>query len=239
MSYFTTLKGSKAVARDTLEVLLEKPDGLSFTAGQHADVSFKDASFDDPRGNVRLFSFASTPSEEHIRFATRLTGSPFKKALAEASSGTEFVVDDPTGNAVLHEDSSRPAVFLVGGIGITPARSIIRDAHERSLPHTISLFYSNRTQEDAAYHDEWRDLSAQWDRFSYIPTVTKEANPDGEEGFIDEEKLKRHLTDPQEAVYYIFGPPAMAQAMKELVGEIGVSDLQIRMEEFGGYKSNP
>ena len=68
--------------------------------------------------------------------------------------GTELVIDAPYGSFTLHNNSKIPAVFITGGIGITPVRSIVLQATHDRLPHKIFLFDSNRRPEDAAFLDD-------------------------------------------------------------------------------------
>ena len=89
--------------------------------------------------------------------ATRMRDTAFKRALRAIPIGTSVKVSAPMGSFTLHRDSSKPAVFLAGGIGITPIRSIIGWATEERLPHNLYLFYSNRTPEEAAFADRFEN----------------------------------------------------------------------------------
>jgi ferredoxin-NADP reductase len=98
----------------------ERPPGFAHLAGQNA--LFKLA------GESRTFSIASAPHEPHLTVATRMRDSAFKRTLREAAPGLKVEIDGPAGMMVLHDDAARPAVFLAGGIGITPFLSMARDA---------------------------------------------------------------------------------------------------------------
>ncbi len=108
----------------------------------------------DAEGNTRSFSIASAPFEEDLVFATRMRDTAFKRILKSLRLGSEVRISGAFGSFTLHTDASRPAVFLVGGIGITPFRSIILDATRSKLAHKMYLLYSNRRPEDAAFLDE-------------------------------------------------------------------------------------
>ena len=139
----------------------------------------------------------------------------------------------------MHNDSSKPAVFLIGGIGITPVFSIIKDATERNAPHSLYLYYSNRRPEDAAFLEELKDLEIKNHRFIFVPTMTepeKSAAPwAGEMGVIDSSMIERYLEDIRAPIYYLSGPPGMVGAMRKLLMESGVDEDNIRTEEFSGY----
>ena len=76
------------------------------------------------------------------------------------------------GSFTLHRDSSRPAVFLAGGIGITPVLSILAHATEQGSPHCIYLFYANRDPEKVAFLNELQTWQKRNTNFTFVPTVT-------------------------------------------------------------------
>jgi ferredoxin-NADP reductase len=133
----------------------------------------------------------------------------------------------------------RTAVFLAGGIGITPFRSIVFRAAKEKLPHRIFLFYSNRRPEDAPFLDELQALERENPNYKLIASMTemsKSQRPwQGEAGLIDKEMLARHLKDAVSPVYYVAGPPEMVKGLKTMISEAGVDDDDIRAEEFAGY----
>jgi ferredoxin-NADP reductase len=104
--------------------------------------------------------------------AMRMRKTSFKNELRAAAIGTKFIVSRPRGSFTLHRDITRPAVFLAGGIGIAPIRSILLQATQERLPHKLYLFYSNREADDAAFLEEFENMTAQNPNFIFIPTVT-------------------------------------------------------------------
>jgi len=206
----------------------ERPAGFAHQAGQNALFSLA--------GESRTLSIASAPHEPRLTVATRMRDSTFKRALKNAAPGLEVGIDGPAGMMVLHEDASRPAVFLAGGIGITPFLAMARDAAHRRLPHRIALFYANRRPQDAAFLEELGALEQRNPNYQLISTMSEPpAGWKGETGFISRAMLERHLAEPLKPVYYFAGPPAMAMAMQALLGEIGVAEADMRSEEFYGY----
>ncbi len=170
--------------------------------------------------------------------ALRLRETGFKTALKAAALGTKFKVSRPRGSFTLHKDFARPAVFLAGGIGITPVRSILDWATRERLPHRLYLFYANRLAEDAAFLEELEGLAARNPCFTLIPTVTRHMSPawPHEKGHINREMLSRYLVGFNGPIYYIAGPSGMVSAMTDLLHSSGVSDDDMRTEEFGDYK---
>src|ERR671931_1298207 len=134
------LRRREQVAEGTLAFYFEKPAGFSHEAGQNAMFTLIEPPQEDAAGPSRTFTIASAPHEPELMIATRMRDTAFKRHLGSAPIGTRVQLDGPAGVMVLHEDASRPAVFLAGGIGITPFLAMARDAAKRELPHNIVLF---------------------------------------------------------------------------------------------------
>ncbi|HEX7425301.1 MAG TPA: FAD-dependent oxidoreductase, partial [Terriglobales bacterium] len=137
------------------------------------------------------------------------------------------------------KNSAKPAVFLAGGIGITPFVSIVRQADHDRLSHTLYLFYSNRRPEDTPFLEALQILEKSNPSFRLVCTMTamlqSQKEWKGETGLINKEMLSRHLTSLQGPIYYVAGPPAMVAAMRKMLAGAGVDEDDIRTEEFGGY----
>jgi ferredoxin-NADP reductase len=238
--YQMTLVDRQRIARDTMAFRFET-NGASFEfrAGQHADFVFTRPCAGSESDNSRTFSFASSPHElEPVMIAMRMRKTAFKSALKAAALGTKFIVSRPRGSFTLHRDITRPAVFLAGGIGITPTRSILQWATQQHLPHKLYLFYSNREADDAAFIEEFESMITQNRNFTLIPTVTGHRTLAWpyEKGHINREMLTRYLLGLNGPVYYIAGPSGIVTAMTNLLNASGVSDDDIRTEEFGDYR---
>jgi ferredoxin-NADP reductase len=233
--YQMTLVDRQRIARDTMAFWFNT-NGASyeFRAGQHADFVFGSES-----DNSRTFSIASSPlDKEPIMIAMRMRKTVFKSALKAAPLGTKFIVSRPRGSFTLHRDITRPAVFVAGGIGIAPIRSILQSATQERLPHKLYLFYSNREADDAAFIEELQGLVVQNSNFTFVPTVTghKTLAWPYEKGRINREMLTRHLFLFNGPIYYIAGPSGIVTAMTDLLVSSGVSPDDMRTEEFGDYK---
>jgi ferredoxin-NADP reductase len=229
----------ESVAEGTMAFHFTRPSGFQFRAGQSLAMSLVDPPETDGKGNTRTFTIASAPHEKELMIATRLRDSTFKRYLKAAPAGTAVRIDGPNGEMVLHDDSRRAAVFLAGGIGITPFLSMARHASRARLAHRIHLFYSNRRPEDAAFLAELRDMEQLNPNYRLIATMAeaeKSAQPwSGETGFIRRDMLERHLPDTASPIYYFAGPPAMTAAMQEMLQGMGIGEEAMRYEEFYGY----
>ena len=231
--YEVTLRRREPVAERTLAFYFDKPAGFSHDAGQNVMLSLIEPPAMDAAGPSRPFTLASAPHEPELMIATRMRDSSFKRHLGSVPLGTRLEIDGPAGLLVLHEDVSRPAVFLAGGIGITPFLAMARDAEKRKLPHRIVLFYSNRRPRDAAFLAELERL--QGDRFRLVTTMTDAPEWRGERRRISRELLAEHLPDLRSPIYYFAGPPGMTMAVQGMLSELGVAEDDMRSEEFYGY----
>lgn len=235
----TQLVGKEAVAEGTMAFRFAKPADFHFTAGNAANLTLLEPPQTDGKGNTRTFSIVSAPSESELMFATRMRDSAFKRVLKDAPAGTRARLAEPSGEFTLDAADARTAVFLAGGIGITPFVSMSRHAANERLARPIWLFYSNRRPEDAPFLDELIALEGRNPNFHVVGTMTDmnhSARPwSGERGFVDQAMLQRHLGDLSTAVYYIAGPPAMVEAMQQMLAAAGVSADAIRTDEFYGY----
>ena len=228
-----------AVAEGTMAFHFEKPPQFEFKPGQAADITLSDPPETDPEGNTRTFSIASAPFENQLMFTTRMRDTAFKNSLKKVDLGTVVKIDPPTGSFTLHKNSAKPAVFLAGGIGITPFFSIVRQADRDKLPHKLHLFYSNRRPEDTAFLEDLQALKKSNPNFELICAMTEMPKSkkkwSGETGFIDKEMLSRHLASLQGPIYYVAGPPAMVAGIKQMLVKADIEEDDIRAEDFAGY----
>lgn len=225
--YKVKLLDKKDVAQGTQAFLFIKPPGYNFIAGQHTGWTLLNPPETDAQGDSRDFSFASSPHEEFLLIASRMRDTAFKRVLHNLPIGSEIEIGEPEGHFVLHSDSSRPAVFLAGGIGITPFRSLVLDAAYKKLPHKIFLFYSNRLPEDAPFLEELKKITNP--NYKFIPIFTQQT------GHLTFENIKKSTGSIVNPVYYVAGPPPMVRSFRDLLIENGVADVSIKTEDFEGY----
>lgn len=239
MKHTLTLVRSTPVAAATMAFYWEKPANFTFTAGQFGDFTLPHPAETDAEGNTRAFSFITAPHEPQLGVATRMRDTAFKRSLQQLKPGDQIVLDGPTGDLRLHNNAARAAIFLTGGIGITPVRSILVDAAHRNVSHAIRVFYCNRRPEDAAFLQELEALQRQLPNYQLIPTMTQPATAkqpwSGETGHLTADVLRRHTAGAANPIYYVTGPERMVRAMNELLAKLGVDRDDVRTEEFPGY----
>jgi ferredoxin-NADP reductase len=212
------------VAEGTMAFHFARPREFLFQSGQNVMLTLGEG------WENRVFTIASAPHEPELMFATRMRDSAFKNRLKTMTPGEPVSIDGPNGTMVLHSAASRPAVFIAGGIGITPFLSMLRDAHHRRLGHRITLFYSNRRRSGAPFLEELQSVEKAHLNFRLVSTLTEEG---GEP--IGEALLRRHVGDVREPVYYLAGPPGMTMDVSGMLAGLGVAPDDLHSEEFYGY----
>lgn len=238
MDHLFPLINRQEIAEETMEFTFDTSGSdYIFKPGQHTDYTLIDPPLTDAEGNTRTFSFVNVPGEGKIQIATRMRDTAFKNSLKTIPLGTKVKVKQPMGRMTLHQDATKPAVFLIGGIGITPVMSIIKDCVKRGDQREMYLFYGNRNLPATAFYDELTDLAARDQQFHFIPVLSDDVPADwgGEKGRIDATLIKKHLAEPKSAVFYSSGPPAMVSAMVGIAESLGVAEEQIKTEDFAGY----
>lgn len=223
------LKGHEEVAAGTLAFRFTKPPGFAFKPGQSITLSLIDPPA-EANSKQRIFSLASAPFEAELAIATRMReGSAFKRALGSLEPGAKLRLKGPRGVMTLHEDRRRAAVFIAGGIGITPFMSMLRQAAHDRLEQPLFLMCSNRRQEDTPFLAELRVLAGHNGNFRLLARMTDR------DGFIDAQAISGFADGAPSPVYYLAGPPAMVNAMKAVLRDAGVGEADVRSEQFYGY----
>ena len=228
------------IADGTMAFRFSKPAGFKYAAGQSISISLIDPPETDDKGLARVFTIASAPHESELMVATRMRDTAFKRVLSTLPVGSAVRLTGPSGEMTFYNDLLLQAAFLAGGIGITPFLAMARHAAYAKLPQQITLFYSIRNPDDAAFLDELRQLEKLNPNFRLVATIT-DINPppqsswSGEYGHINKEMLGKHSIDMQSSIFFIAGPPAMTLAMRQMLKVVGVPEKNIRFEEFYGY----
>jgi ferredoxin-NADP reductase len=232
------IKEKREVAKGTLMVTFDLlGEEVQFRPGQYFYVTLPDVGHQDDKGLRRHISVVTSPSEKGVLgLATRLRDSAFKRSLRELPVGTEVDVEPPEGDFLLPEDTSRPVVFIAGGIGITVFRSMLMYVNEEGLDYRIVLFYSNRDRESTAFMDELQELEQQIPGLRLVLTMTDDPGWEGETRKVDAQFIKGELGDElDEYTFLVAGPPDMAEAVEKELEAAGVDEANVLVERYSGY----
>lgn len=238
-TYNARFKSSETIADGTMAFHFERPADFNFKAGQAIDLVLPASTINEQQPIRHTFSIVSAPHENCLTIATRMRGSPYKQAMNALSAGAHVELDGPFGSLTLHGNRKRPAIFIAGGIGITPFVSILRQAAKERLAQSFILIYSNRRPEDAAFLAELLAHGEDMPNLQFIPTMTQISQSKqawaGKTGQIDAGMLKQAVAGQLAPIFYLAGPPAFVEAMQVLLNESAVEDDDIRSEGFYGY----
>jgi ferredoxin-NADP reductase len=202
------LKEKKEIAENIWEFIFSSPEKLKFKAGQYAEWTLPLAAADS-RGNRRYFTIASAPSEEDIHLGIRVNkdGSSYKKALLAMNLGDPIAISQISGDFTLPEDKNKKLVFIAGGIGVTPFRSMIAADSTRD----VVLFYLAMNPKAFAYKEVFEKVKT-----IYADKVSPE-----------------QLAEYKDRTFYISGPNMMVDVYKKMLKEMGVKE--IITDYFPGY----
>jgi ferredoxin-NADP reductase len=213
-------------------IRLEVGKELNFKAGQFMRVTLLGGS--EPK---RYLSISNSPTEKgYLEFTKRLTGSDFSKALEELKAGDDVKIQYPMGNFTLEQASSK-IVFLSGGIGITPLRSMAKYAADMNLDIDIVLIYANRSLKDIVFKEDFDFMQKNHPKLR-VAHVLCEPDPHFKciPGLINAQVIKNEVVDYAQRKFYLCGPPPMVEAMKNmLINELALVKENIITENFQGY----
>lgn len=226
----------ETIANGTMAFHFTKPDGFEFRAGQFADFTLIDPPETDAEGNTRGFSLVQAPFEPNLVAATRMRDTAFKRVLKDLPIGSEVKLDAPYGDFSLHKTQTTPAVFIIGGIGVTPVRSMVAQATHDKTAHKMTLLHASRAPADLPLKNDFEQLARDNPNFTYVATVETAADDwHGERGRVDAAMLKKYVPDLHKPIYYLSGPEGMVKAVRAMLVSLEINEDNIRTEEFTGY----
>lgn len=235
---FLSFKTKNKVAENTYEYVFRTNQKLTYKAGQYLEWTLPHKKA-DMRGNRRYFTIASSPTEKHLRVGVRIEekSSSFKRKLADVTPADTIVASQLTGDFTLPEDEEKKLVFIAGGIGITPFRSMIKYLLDNNEQRSLVLFYANKTVEEIAYKEIFEQGRAIGLKPVYVLSNLEKvpANWSGKTGRIDEKMILDEVPDFKKRTFYVSGPNAMVDAYKHLLKKMGIPQNQIVTDYFPGF----
>lgn len=205
-----------------------KPENpVNWIAGQFIEVQLIHENTDS-EGDERYFTISSAPYEQIIQITTRITESSFKIALNNLKNGESIsLVEGPKGDFIWQE-SVFPSVFIIGGIGITPLISIIKQKMYEGSKINLNLIYANRTEE-----------------IPFKPEIDKWAYDDSslivkyEVGMpLTINRIEQLSPEIYKSMVYLSGPEPMVNSLSSQLKSKGLPDAQLKSDYFVNYTEN-
>jgi len=215
----------------------------------------------EPNEVIRAYSMASYPSEGNIlRFNIRIATPPFVQGkIAEdipwgicssytfgLTSGSTVKLSGPYGESFMMNDD-RELIFLIGGAGSSFGRShVLHLFNTENTKRKVSFWYGARSIRENIYEDEYRDLASKYPNFSYNLVLSEPLPSDIESGWPQKDPLKtnylfkafelgqlKQMDYPEDALFYVCGPPMHNISVLKLLDDYGVPRENIVLDDFG------
>ncbi|MDP2655729.1 MAG: hypothetical protein Q8P17_04390 [bacterium] len=235
--FMLTLIGKNKIADATYEFVFMPDRKMSFKPGQYLEWTLGHK-FSDNRGNRRYFTIASSPTENTVRLGVKFYApeSSFKRTLWSMSANDVVSASHIAGDFVLPRDKKKKLVFIAGGIGVTPFRSMVQYLIDTKDPRSVVLLYSNKTAAEIAYKDVF-DRAQREIGMKTVYALTDEPvpMPGAFSGFIDGALIAREIPDFRERTFYLSGPHGMVTAFEKTLRNMGVSRFNIKTDYFPGF----
>jgi glycine betaine catabolism B len=180
----------------------------------------------DSRGNRRTFTIASSPTEKEVHLGVKIytPSSSFKKALLAMEPGDTLIAGQVAGDFVLPRDNRQKLVFIAGGIGVTPFRSMLQYLMDTQQRREIILFYLVSTEEEISYHEVVEAAKVAGVRV--ITLIGERLTP---------QLITQNVPDFLACRFYVSGPQMMVQRYKDLLRSLQVQRSHIVEDYFSGY----
>ena len=237
--YEVPIIAKKAIAPGATEITLDisKTD-FRFTAGQYATITLPHATDQPTTSQFHDFSIVSSPNDHMLlKIAFRNSVSFFKNTLLASPLGSSVILEGPSGNFTLPNETDKPIIFIAGGIGITPFLSMLTAISETKQPYRIILFYSNRDVISTPYTAELQQLAKDNPSLKLVLTMVNDLQWKGETRTIESSLTATYAEgELSNYLFYIAGPPAMVFALKDDLSGAGIADANLHTEGFTGLE---
>ncbi len=221
MDHIIKILETENVTHDVRRYKCEKPAGYHFVPGQATEVSINKPAWKDEK---RPFTFTCLPDVPYLEFTIKsyTDHAGVTNELYKLQKNDELIIGDSWG-AIEYKG---PGYFLAGGAGITPFIAILRKLAQDNKIQGNKLFFYNKTTNDIILKDELTNILGE----SAIYIVTAEKTDQYYSGYIDEEYLKKNITDLNKH-FYVCGPPAMVESISTILNKLGAKADSVVFEK--------
>jgi predicted ferric reductase len=181
------------------------------------------------------WTISSSPVQKEFIGSTIKESGDFTSTIGLTRPDDRALIQGPFGrfSYVLHPED-KDMVFIAGGIGITPFMSMLRCMRDTKADLDVSLLYANRSEKDIVFSDELAQIeSGERPRLTVVHVLSNPGTDwPGEKGYVDRDKIERHVGTLDGKTFYVCGPPPMSAKIIETLLSMGVSYSRIRIEIF-------
>jgi len=200
---------------------------FDYDAGQYMEWTLP-LRHSDNRGNRRYLTLSSSPTENMLEFTVRLpkNASHFKKALAAFKPGDKILASHLGGSFTLPSNTTQKLVFVAGGVGITPFRSMAKYLLDNQQTRDVQLLYCANSSAEFAFSAVFAQAKTIGLVTHYIDTSATPINPD---------VIAQSVVDYKQRLFYISGPYGFVKTVRQALLTLGVSPTSIKSDYFPGY----
>jgi len=234
-----TLKEKIKSANSVYDFIFEPSKKFNFIPGQYMEWTLWHKSHDQ-RGVRRYFTIASSPTEKDVILGVKFYEKPssYKKTMDFMKVGDKIIAGQLAGDFTLPRNKNKKLVFLAGGIGVTPFRSMIKYLLDNKEKRDIIMYYSNKSFADIAYEEIFSEAQRELGIKTIHVLNDENGVPENfsfKKGPINMGMIKKDIPDYKERIFYISGPKAMVDSFKLALKELGVKKSNIKTDFFPGF----
>jgi ferredoxin-NADP reductase len=221
MEYKVKILSIKKVTHNVRSYRVEKPAGYSYKPGQATDLSVNKPGWEN---EVRPFTFTSLTSNPFLEFTIKsyYDHNGVTNELSKLKPDDELILRDVWG-AIEYKGEG---YFIAGGAGVTPFIAIFRQLEKENKLEDNKLFFSNKTSGDIILKEEFEKMLGE----NFINTLTRSKENGYNQGLINEEFLKKNVSDFKRH-FYLCGPPPMIEALQTTLSKLGASPDSVVFEK--------
>jgi ferredoxin-NADP reductase len=237
---FPVLAQKARIAANSVDFVFNPGKRLAYKPGQYMEWTLPHNHIDN-RGNRRYFTLASSPTEPTLRLGVKFydPSSSYKKAMLDMTEETRVIAAQVAGDFVLPKNPKRKLVFIAGGIGVTPFRSMVKYLIDTREQRDVIVLYAANNVQDIAY----RQVFEQARQELGITTTYVLARPDPTQplgayqraGYVDGNAIRAAVPDYRSRMFYVSGSHQMVVTVQDALGKLGVPKSHVKVDYFPGY----
>jgi glycine betaine catabolism B len=224
------LKEKNKLTDSIYDFVFKSSQKLNFKAGQYLEWTLGHP-HTDSRGNRRYFTVASSPTETDVRIGIKFEpekSSSYKREMLSMKNGHKIVASQLAGDFTLPKNINQKLVFVAGGIGVTPYRSIIKYLLDTNEKRDIVLIYSERDIKMMVYKDIFSEAAKKMG--------TKIIYYESEKmGHMTSQFIKKEIPDFKEREFYLSGSHGMVMGFEDVLAQLNLPRKQIKVDYFPGF----